>query len=60
MKASLDGYSYNTLILLAHGRDAEAGARLGGLNERDQLEVATVMMSAYALCATTGRAEGGT
>lgn len=54
MKASMDAYSYDAMVLLAHGRDAEAGARLEALTQRDQLEVATAMMSAYTSCATDG------
>ncbi len=54
MRASMDGYSYDAMVLLANGRDAEAGARLNALTQRDQLEVAAAMMSAYTSCATDG------
>ncbi len=54
MKAGLDGYSYEALVLLANGRDAEAGARLAVLTERDQLKAATVMMASYSSCAMAG------
>ena len=53
MKASMDAYSYDAMVLLANGRDAEAGARLEGLTERDQVAVAGRMMSAYTSCAGT-------
>lgn len=52
MRASMDDYSYDAMVLLANGRNAEAGARLNGLTERDQVAVAGQMMSAYTLCAT--------
>lgn len=51
MRASMDDYAYDAMVLLANGRDAEAGARLEGLTERDQVAVAGKMMSAYSLCA---------
>ena len=47
----MDAYSYDAMVLLANGRDAEAGARLDGLTERDQVAVAGRMMSAYTSCA---------
>ena len=53
MKGALDAYSYDAMVLLANGRDEEAGARLGGLTERDQVAVAAVMMSAYSMCASS-------
>lgn len=54
MKTSMDDYSYDAMVLLANGRDIEAGTRLEGLTERDQVAVAGKMMSAYTLCAGTG------
>ncbi|RYG32068.1 MAG: hypothetical protein EON93_11885 [Burkholderiales bacterium] len=51
MRASMDDYAYDAMVLLANGRDVEAGARLDGLTERDQVAVAGKMMSAYTLCA---------
>lgn len=51
MKASMDDYSYEAMVLLANRRDEEAGARLDALTQRDQLEVAAAMMSAYTNCA---------
>lgn len=51
MRAAMDDYAYDAMVLLANGRDAEAGLRLDGLTERDQVAVAGKMMSAYALCA---------
>lgn len=51
MRASMDDYSYDAMVLLANGRDLEAGTRLEGLTERDQVAVAGKMMSAYTLCA---------
>lgn len=59
MRASMDDYAYDAMVLLANGRDLEAGARLEGLTERDQLAVAGKMMSAYTACATAG-SEGET
>ena len=53
MKGALDAYSYGAMVLLANGRDEEAGARLGRLTERDQVAVAAVMMSAYSMCASS-------
>lgn len=54
MKSRLDGYSYEAMIMLANGQDEEAGARLDGLTEADQLKVATVMMTSYTACADEG------
>lgn len=54
MKTSLDAYSYDAMVLLANGRDIEAGTRLDGLTERDRIAVAGRMMSAYTLCAGAG------
>ncbi|MDP3492219.1 MAG: hypothetical protein Q8R82_03830 [Hyphomonadaceae bacterium] len=51
MKTSMDAYSYDAMVLLANGKDLEAGARLDGLTERDRVAVAGRMMSAYTLCA---------
>jgi len=59
MRSSMDDYAYDAMVLLANGRDAEAGNRLEGLTERDQVEVAGKMMSAYTLCARPD-AEAGT
>jgi hypothetical protein len=53
MKGALDAYSYDAMVLLANGRDEEAGGRLGGLTERDQVTVAATMMSAYTMCVTS-------
>lgn len=54
MRTSMDAYSYDAIVLLANGKNAEAGGRLEGLTERDRLAVAGRMMSAYSLCAGTG------
>lgn len=54
MKAGLDGYSYEALVMLANGREAEAGARLEALTQRDQIKTAAVMMASYSACATAG------
>jgi len=54
MKTSMDAYSYDAMVLLANGKDAEAGNRLDGLTERDRVAVAGRMMSAYSLCAGVG------
>ena len=54
MKTSMDAYSYDAMVLLANGKDAEAGNRLDGLTERDRVAVAGRMMSAYTMCADGG------
>lgn len=54
MKSGLNDYAYDAIVLLANGYDLEAGTRLNGLTERDQIAVAATMMSAYAACATAG------
>lgn len=54
MKSGLNDYAYDAMVLLANGHDLEAGTRLNGLTERDQIAVAATMMSAYAFCAVSG------
>lgn len=54
MKTSMDAYSYDAMVLLANGKDTEAGTRLDGLTERDRVAVAGRMMSAYTLCSDGG------
>lgn len=54
MKIRMNDYAYDSIVLLANGRDQEAGARLDGLTERDQISVAATMMSAYSMCAGAG------
>jgi hypothetical protein len=56
MKASMNDYAYAAMVLLANGRDEEAGSRLNGLTQRDQVAVAGAMMTSYAVC---GRSGGG-